>query len=104
MPAEDGVGRDDRSDFSEKPATDSLAPDREPTPLIVREPQAPATEWLLQNAVLLSKILDDCVLLTSNPAGHGGDEDLPGVKDRGHPFMMPNPEDNRQLFRAFETG
>jgi hypothetical protein len=35
---------------------------------------------LLENSVLLSEVFDDGILLAADPAGQGGNEDLPGVE------------------------
>ena len=104
MPTKDGVGRDDRCDLGEGPATDGLASNRESTPLVVSQPQSSATELLLQDTVFFSEVFDHRILPARDPAGHGGDQDLPGVKGCCHSLMMTNPKDNRQLFPAVETG
>jgi hypothetical protein len=93
----------DRCDFGEDTTTDSLAPNGEPTSLIIIQPQTSATELLLQNAVLVAEILDDCILLTGNLARHGGDQDLPRLEDRGHRPIMPTSRDNGQLSASAET-
>jgi hypothetical protein len=71
--------------------------------LIVGQPESTATELLLQNTIFLTEIFDDRVLLTSDPARHGGDEDLPGLEDSGHWSIMPTSRDNRQLSSNDET-
>ena len=51
---------------------------------------APAldTELLLQDAVLLAQILDHRILLASDPAGERGYQDLPGLEDGCHPWIV----------------
>jgi len=34
---------------------------------------------LLENAILFAEIVDDRILLAGDPAGQGGNEDLPGL-------------------------
>ena len=40
---------------------------------------------LLQDAVLFTKVLDHRILLATDPAGQGGDKDLPRLQSDGHP-------------------
>ncbi len=56
--------------------------------LIVGQPESSASELLLQDAVLFSEILDDCVLMAADPAREDGHEDLPGLVDRRHPEIV----------------
>jgi hypothetical protein len=65
--------------------------------LIVGEPESSATELLLEDAILLSEILDDCVLMAADPAGKGGNEDLPGLEHRRHPKIVAKSKADRQL-------
>ncbi len=76
---------------------DGLAANREPPTLIVGQPELSATELLLQDAVLFSEILDDCVLIAADPAGEGSHEDLPGLEHRRHLEIVAKPMANRQL-------
>ncbi len=82
--AQDGVRRDERCNLGEGASPDGLPADREPATLIVGQPESSATELLLQDAVLFSEILDDCVLMAADPAREGGHEDLPGLEYSGH--------------------
>ena len=52
---------------------------------------------LLQDAVLLSEILDHPVLLAGNPAGEGRNEDLPRLEHGRHPRMLADRPDGGQL-------
>ena len=97
VPTEDGVGSDERGNFREGPSADGLSSYGQSASLIICQAKSSATELLLQGSVLLAEILDDCVLLAGDPACHGGDEDLPGLKDDGHPGIVAWRESSRQL-------
>ena len=45
-------------------------------------------QLLFQGTILLAEVLDDRILLTGDPAGEGGDEDLPGLEDGSHPSIV----------------
>ena len=45
----------------------------------------------MKNSVLYPEVLDDRILLPGDPAGKGGDENLPGLEDGGHPPSLPTP-------------
>ncbi len=77
---------------------------REPAALIVGQPESPSPELLLEDSVLLSEILNDSVLLAAHPAGQGGNEDLPRLKDGGHRLILSTPRANRQLSAGWQTG
>jgi hypothetical protein len=81
VPTKDGVGRDERGNFGESPSSDSFAPDCKSATLSIGQAESPATELLPENSVLLSEVFDDGVLLATDPAGQGGNEDLPGLED-----------------------
>jgi hypothetical protein len=97
VPAKDGVGSDERSNFAESPSSNGLATNCEPPTLIVGQPESSASKLLLQDAVLLAEILDGRILLATNPASHGGNEDLPRLEQRRHPEIVAKPKVNRQL-------
>ena len=88
MPPEDGVGSDDGSDIHERPASEGLSPHRKPPPLGIGQPESSATELLLEDAILLPQIRDGGFLLSRDPAGHRGNENLPGLKNGGHPAIV----------------
>ncbi len=88
VPTEKCVGSDYRCDVSEGATTDGLTSNREPAALIVGESKSSGTELLLENAVLLPEILDDCVLLAANPASQGGNKDLPRLEHGRHPTIV----------------
>jgi len=88
VPTKDGVRRDERSDFGEGASPNGLAADSKTTTLVVGQTESPSTKLLLEDAILLSEIIDDRVLLTANPTGERCHEDLPGLKDGGHPPIV----------------
>jgi hypothetical protein len=88
VPAKDGVWSDERSDLRKRAPSNGLATDGQSASLVVGQPEAPAAELLLENPVLFTEILDDCVLLAADPARQRGHEDLPGLKDGGYPLIV----------------
>ena len=84
VPTKDGVGSDERRNFSKDPSSNGLAANCKPATLIVGQPESSASELLFQDAVFFSEEFDDCVLLATNPASQGGNEDLPGLEHNGH--------------------
>jgi hypothetical protein len=97
VPAEDRVGSDERSDFGKSAPSDKLAADGKSSALGVGQSKSFRTELLLENSVFLSEIFDDRVLLTGDPSGHCGYEDLPGLKNECHPEIVVLGDHNRQL-------
>ena len=79
VPSKNGVRRDERSDFIKSTTANGLAANCESAALIVCQPQSLLPELLLEGPILLSEVLDDCILLLADPAGQGGHEDLPGL-------------------------
>ena len=61
-------------------------------------------ELLLENAVLLAEIVDHGVLLTADPAGQCGDEDLPRLQSDSHSLIVARQRGIRQLSIAVPTG
>ncbi len=104
MPTKDSVGRDERCDFGKGSAAESFASHRQSATLIIGQAESSATKLLLQDAVLLSEILDDRVLMAADPTGEGGHEDLPGLERRRHPEIVAKPTANRQLSAGWQTG
>ncbi len=72
--------------------------------LSVGQSKSLATKLLLEDSVLLAEVFDNRIMLTGDPAGQGGNEDLPRLKDDGHPLILPTPRANRQLSAGGETG
>ena len=59
---------------------------------------------LLEDSVLLPQVLDGSFPLACDPAGHGGDEDLPGMEHGAHPGIVGDRRMNRQLPVGQGTG
>ncbi len=104
MPSQDGVRGDDGRDVHESSASEGLPQYSQPPPLRIGQPQASATELLLEDSVLLPQVLDGGFLLACDPAGHGGDEDLPRLEERAHSESVRDCPANRQLPMGQGTG
>ena len=76
VPAQDGVGSDDGGDACENAATENLALRSESAALVIRESESLAAQLLLQDTVLLDEVVDDLRLMTIDPAGERGEEEL----------------------------
>ncbi len=72
--------------------------------LSVGQTESLVAELLLKDSVLFSEIVDDRILLASNPTSHRGYEDLPGLEDGVHPSIVACGPSIRQLSRALRTG
>ena len=92
---EDGVGSDERGNLGEGASANGLTTHGKSASLIVCQAKSSAAELLLQNTILLAEILNDRILLSGHPAGQGGDEDLPRLKDDGHQSIMSTSCDKR---------
>ncbi len=88
-PTKDGVWSYERSNFCQGASPDGFAADGKPATLIIGQAESSAAELLLEDSVLLSEKLDDRTLLTADPAGQGGNKDLPGLEDGGHRRIVP---------------
>ncbi len=104
MPTKDGVGSDERSNFGKGASSDGFAADSEPATLIIGQPESSATELLLLDAVLFSEVFDNCILLTADPAGQGGYEDLPRLKNGCHRRIVARERIIRQLSSVDRNG
>ncbi len=104
VPTEDGVGSDERGDFGEGASSDGFTSNRKSTTLIVGQPEPPVPELLPEDSILLSEILDDSILLAAHPSGECGHEDLPRLKDGGHPSIVARKRSIRKLSLAVQTG
>jgi hypothetical protein len=60
MPAQDRIQRHDRGDPAQEPSAQPMALRREPSALVVRQPQAPALQLLSENLVLLYEVSIRC--------------------------------------------
>ena len=58
-----------------------------PPALRVGQSKSLTSELLLQDTVLFPEVVDDRVLLTPDPTGHRGNQDLPGIEHRCHPAI-----------------
>ncbi len=97
VPAKDGVRGHERRNLGERPSSESLATHGKPSTLRVSQPKTFPPELLLEDTVFLSEILDDRILLASNPTGHRGYEDLPWLERRRHPPIVAMPTADQQL-------
>jgi serine/threonine protein kinase len=88
MPTKDRIGSDERSNFSEDVSSDGLALDSKPAALGVGQPESSTTELLFKDSVLLPEEFDNRILMVSDPAGQGGNENLPRLNDGGHPLIV----------------
>jgi hypothetical protein len=71
---------------------------------MIGQSEPSATELLLENAVFLLEVFDDRILLTGDPTSQGGNEDLPRLKDGGHPSIVARQWSIRQLSLAVQVG
>ena len=78
VPPQDRVGRHDGRHLPQDPATEALALRREPSALVVGQPNAPPRQLLLENAVLLHQILDDLLLVAVDPSSEGHEQQPQG--------------------------
>src|ERR1700674_420743 len=72
MPPENRVWRDDRGDLTQPPTSQPVPADGEPTPLVLAQPKAPATQLTPQDSVLFDQIGQGLLLLTIQPADQRG--------------------------------
>jgi hypothetical protein len=74
VPAENGVGRDDRRHLRQTPPAERRAQSGQAPPFVVGEPHALVAEARFQHPVLFAQVLDDLVLLVLEPADKKRDE------------------------------
>ena len=79
VPTEDGVGRENGTDFSKQLAAKNLALDGEAPPLIIAEANPFLAKALPEDLNLRLLKVDDGLLLAIQPAGENGDQELPRV-------------------------
>jgi len=65
-------------------APDSLAGNREATPLFIGQPDPSVTELFEKDAVLFPEEVGRGLLMTIDPARERCEKDLPGLKGVGH--------------------
>lgn len=68
MPSENGVGRDERRNFSQHAASESLPQHGEPSALTIVQPEPLAAQLRLERAVLFAEEGDHIALLALKPA------------------------------------
>ena len=76
IPAQNGVGPDDASAFSQAPSSDELAPSRETPALGICEATRPSTEQLEKNLVLLLEVFNHGPLLSLQPTRDHRDDEM----------------------------
>ena len=76
VPAENRVGSDDACHSSQRPLSESLASHGESAALGVGQPKRSTAELLAEDAILLSQIVDQILLVAIQPSGQGEDEEL----------------------------
>ncbi len=84
MPGEDRVGGHEPGEIQQCLPADSLAGNGQPTSLVIREPDPVVAELFAQDTVLFPKEVDRSLLVTIDPTGECGEEDLPGLDDLCH--------------------
>ncbi len=67
VPAENGVGSEQRSDFFEPLASEHLCFDRQVSPLIITQQDARSARFLLQALILGPQVVDHKLLLPTDP-------------------------------------
>src|SRR5947209_13199462 len=84
MPGPQRLRGDDRGHFGQKLSSQTLGSDRQPTTLVVIEPQPAIHELLAQHPVLLTQILNDLLLVLIHPSRNSEQQELERIKDSGH--------------------
>jgi hypothetical protein len=69
MPAPQGVRRCDRDDIPKESAAEPVGPRREPSPFVIGQPKAPASQSPAQQPILFNQMGDRISLATLQPAG-----------------------------------
>jgi len=81
MPAQDGLGRDERRELIKQPSTQDLAADSEATPVVITQAKPTAANLPLQDAVFFEKKVEHLQLVPIQAASeHQGE----GMENRGH--------------------
>jgi hypothetical protein len=81
MPAKDRIGREDCPDLQEEFPAQELTFDSQSAPLVVIEENPLLTEFLPQDLILGTEVVDHHLLLPIDPAGQDEEIELPGIKD-----------------------
>ena len=84
MPGEERVRGDEPGEIQQCLSADRLSCDGQPSALVVGEPNPSLPKLLKQDTVLFPEIVDGRLLVAVDPAGDGGEEDMPGLDDLRH--------------------
>ena len=76
MPPEQRVGRDDRRDFAQRPASQPVGSHSEPAPVVIGEAQTPPTQLPPQEAILFDQIGERLPFSAIEPSGDGDEQQL----------------------------
>ena len=79
MPSEDRVRADDGGDLAEDSASEKLTLRRQPSSLVVGQPEALAAQLLTEDTILFLQVADDGLLVPIDPTGCRYDQRLPGT-------------------------
>jgi hypothetical protein len=88
MPAKYGVGCDDGGNLLQRFPAESLALGCESSSLVVGEPESLPAELFLEDSILFAQILNRGLLMLVDLASEDRDEELPWLKDPGHPGIL----------------
>lgn len=80
MPPQNRLWRNNRGHLTQRGTPETMSERRQPTPVVIREPQPSAAQLGPQDPILFHQIPDHVLLLLTQPAGEGGEEEL----KRGH--------------------
>jgi hypothetical protein len=70
VPAQNRISRNKRRHLAQRATAQTLSAPRQPTALLVAQPQSPPGELTPERAVFLDQIRDDVLLLVIQPAEH----------------------------------
>ena len=105
MPAKDGVGCDDGSQFLHGFTAQDFSFDGQNAALGVIEEETLTSHLIHQDFNLGVLEVDNLLLLTVHPANQDQKEDMPGLKDEIHPWSVANRSLGGQRFPVdWKTG
>jgi hypothetical protein len=78
MPAQQGVGRDDRRNLAQPATAKPVRPHGEPPPIVVPQLDAPPTQLPSKDAILFNKIAEYFSLSAVQPTREDGEHQLKG--------------------------
>ncbi len=84
VPAQQRLRRHDRCQLGQNLPPQSLRPGRQPTSLVVSEPQAPVAELFAKNTVLLPQVFDHLKLALIHPSGNSDQDKLKRIQNGRH--------------------